>query len=70
MEERLNGLIADAKNIARAIAENTGKTAKVIHKMMKDRKTIHPDEAKKIGLVHEIKTNLFESCEDIVNIIL
>jgi len=56
--EHLKSVQIDQKNIARIIADNTGKGADVIEKDMHDRKTMSPGEAKDFGLVNEIKSEL------------
>lgn len=55
-------------NIARVIAEATGKNHKEIIKDMINRTTLYPEEAIKYGLVHEIKTDLFEAGSEVISI--
>lgn len=59
IHEHLKQVQIDQKNIARVIADNTGKGADVIEKDMHDRRTLNPVEAKDYGLVNEIKSELF-----------
>jgi ATP-dependent Clp endopeptidase proteolytic subunit ClpP len=59
IHENLKSLKIDQQNIARVIADNTGKGSEVIEKYMHDRKTLNPNEAKDYGLVNEIKSELF-----------
>lgn len=59
IHEHLKSVQIDQKNIARVIADTTGKASDVIEKDMHDRKTLSPTEAKDYGLVHEIKSDLF-----------
>ncbi len=59
IHEHLKSVQIDQKNIARVIADNTGKGSDVIEKDMHDRKTLNPSEAKDYGLVNEIKSELF-----------
>lgn len=59
IHEHLKSVQIDQKNIARVIADNTGKGSDVIEKDMHDRKTLNPHEAKDYGLVNEIKSELF-----------
>lgn len=59
IHEHLKSVQIDQKNIARVIADNTGKASDVIEKDMHDRKTLNPHEAKDYGLVSEIKSELF-----------
>ena len=46
IHEHLKSVQIDQKNIARVIADNTGKGSDVIEKDMHDRKTLNPNEAK------------------------
>ncbi len=68
LEERLKGLKIDMGNIARVIAATTGKDHNKIIKDMINRTTLYPEEAIKYGLVHEIKTKLFEEGSEVVSI--
>jgi len=68
LEERLKGLRIDMENIAKVIAENTGKSVKEVTDAMLERTTLNPEEAKTWGLVHEIKSELFEAGSEIVSI--
>jgi ATP-dependent Clp protease protease subunit len=61
LEEVLKGMRSDAENIAKVIAENTGKTVKEVTAAMLERTTLNPDEAKKWGLVHDIRPDLVPS---------
>ncbi len=58
IEEHLNGLKIDQLNIARVIADNTGKSTDKIFEDMNNRTTLNPTEAKDYGLTHEISSNL------------
>jgi len=68
LEERLNGLRIDMENIAKVIAANTGKSAQDITDAMIDRITLNPEEARSWGLVHEIKSELFEAGSEVIAI--
>ena len=68
LEERLKGLKIDMENIAKVIAANTGKTVKDVTDAMLDRTTLNPEEAKAWGLVHEIKSELFEAGSEVISI--
>jgi ATP-dependent protease ClpP protease subunit len=68
LEERLKGMKIDMENIAKVIAENTGKTVQNITDAMLDRTTLNPEEAKSWGLVHEIKSELFEAGSEVLSI--
>ncbi len=68
LEERLKGLIIDTENIAKVIAANTGKSAKEVTNAMLERTTLNPEEARSWGLVHEIKSELFEAGSEVISI--
>jgi ATP-dependent protease ClpP protease subunit len=68
LEERLKGLRIDMENIAKVIAANTGKNAKAITDAMIERTTLNPEEAQSWGLVHEIKSELFEAGSEVISI--
>jgi ATP-dependent Clp protease protease subunit len=68
LEERLKGLRIDIENIAKVIAANTGKTVQDVTNAMLERTTLNPDEAKAWGLVHEIKSELFETGSEVIPI--
>ncbi|MDH4269688.1 MAG: ATP-dependent Clp protease proteolytic subunit [Dehalococcoidia bacterium] len=68
LEERLKGLRIDMENIAKVIAANTGKSAKDATDAMIERITLNPEEARSWGLVHEIKSELFEEGSEVIAI--
>jgi ATP-dependent Clp protease protease subunit len=68
LEERLKGLRIDMENIAKVIAANTGKSAQDITDAMIERTTLNPEEAQSWGLVHEIKSELFEAGSEVTAI--
>jgi ATP-dependent protease ClpP protease subunit len=68
LEERLKGLRIDMENIAKVIAANTGKSTKEVTDAMLDRITLNPDEAQSWGLVHEIKSELFQAGSEVIAI--
>ena len=68
LEERLKGLRIDLENIAKVIAANTGKSVKDVTNAMLERTTLNPEEAKSWGLVHEIKSDLFETGSEVISI--
>jgi len=68
LEERLKGLRIDIENIAKVIAENTGKSVEDVTDAMLERITLNPEEAKSWGLVHEVKSQLFEAGSEVVSI--
>lgn len=68
LEERLKGLRIDMENIAKVIAANTGKNAEDVTNAMIERTTLNPEEAQSWGLVHEIKSKLFEAGSEVIAI--
>jgi len=68
LEERLKGLRIDMENIARVIAASTGKNDEDITDAMIERTTLNPEEAQSWGLVHEIKSELFEAGSEVIAI--
>ena len=68
LEERLKGLRIDIENIAKVIAANTGKSAEEVADAMLERTTLNPKEAQSWGLVHEIKSELFEAGSEVISI--
>jgi ATP-dependent Clp protease protease subunit len=68
LEERLKGLRIDMENIAKVIAANTGKNAEDVTNAMIERTTLNPEEAQSWGLVHEIKSELFEAGSEVIAI--
>jgi ATP-dependent Clp protease protease subunit len=68
LEERLKGLRIDMENIAKVISANTGKSAKDVTDAMIERITLNPEEAQPWGLVHEIKSKLFEEGSEVIAI--
>ena len=68
LDERLKGLRIDIENIAKVIATNTGKTVRDVTDAMRGRTTLSPDEARAWGLVHEVKSELFEANSEVISI--
>ena len=68
LEERLKGLRIDIENIAKVISANTGKSIDEVTTAMLDRTTLNPEEAQSWGLVHEIKSDLFEAGSEVIPI--
>jgi len=68
LEERLKGLRIDMENIAKVISANTGKSAKDVTDAMIERVTLNPEEAQSWGLVHEVKSKLFEESSEVIAI--
>jgi len=59
-------LRSDQENIARVIADTTGKTLEQIVSDTHDRITLNPEQAKDYGLVHEIKSDLIPQNTDLI----
>jgi len=68
LEERLKSLRIDLENIAKVISANTGKTVEEVTDAMLQRSTLNPEEALSWGLVHEIKSELFEAGSEVISI--
>jgi len=68
LEERLKSLRIDMLNIARVVATTTGKTEGEVNTAMLERTTLDPIEAETWGLVHEIKSELFERGSEVISI--
>ena len=68
LEEKLKGLKIDTENIAKVISENTNKSIEEITTALLERTTLNPETAKTWGLVHEIKSNLFEAGSEVISI--
>ncbi|HRY31916.1 MAG TPA: ATP-dependent Clp protease proteolytic subunit [Bacteroidales bacterium] len=58
IDEHLKSIRIDQLNIARVIADTTGKAMHKIEEDMHNRTTLNPQEAKDYGFVHEIKSDL------------
>jgi len=68
LEEKLKGLKIDNENIAKVIAANTGKGVDEVMNAMLERTTLNPQQAQSWGLVHEIKSKLFDPGSEIISI--
>jgi len=68
LEERLKGLRIDIENIAKVIAANTGKGVGDVTNAMLERTTLNSEEAQSWGLVHEIRSELFEAGSEVISI--
>ena len=66
IDEHLKSLRIDQQNIARVIADTTGKPMHKIEEDMHNRTTLNPQEAKDYGLVHEIKSDLIPLDADLI----
>jgi ATP-dependent Clp protease, protease subunit len=68
LEERLKGLQIDMGNIARIISDTVKKDRQQILNDMLNRTTLYPEQAIQYGLVHEIKSELFEEGAEVYSI--
>ena len=68
LEERLKGLQIDMGNIARVIADTVNKDKEKVLDDMLNRTTLYPEQAVEYGLVHEIKSELFEPGAEVISI--
>ena len=68
LEERLKGLQIDMGNIARVIADTVKKDKEQVLDDMLSRTTLYPEQAVEYGLVHEIKSELFEPGAEVISI--
>jgi ATP-dependent Clp protease protease subunit len=68
LEERLKGLQIDMGNIARIIADTVKKDKQQVLQDMLNRTTLYPEQAIEYGLVHEIKSELFEPGAEVISI--
>src|SRR5690606_33632307 len=68
LEEYLKSLQIDQRNIAKVIADTTGKTVEAVDADMNNRTTLNPTEAQTYGIVHEIKTELLTSTMQVITI--
>jgi len=68
LHEHLKSVKIDQKNIARVIADTSGKGSDAVEKDMHDRRTLNPQEARDYGLVHDIKSELFPAGAEFLSI--
>lgn len=68
LEEWLNSLRIDRKNIAKIIAETCQKEIKEIEDLMKRGAVLDPIETQKIGLVTEIDQNILEDGSRLISL--
>jgi ATP-dependent Clp protease, protease subunit len=60
LDEHLKSVKIDAYNIARVIADTTGKKLEEVEKSMLDRTTLNPNQAKDYGLVTKVQKDLYK----------
>lgn len=68
LEEWLNGLRIDRRNIAKIIADTCTKKLEVVEDLMKKGAVLDSVEARKMGLVNEVNQNILEENAKIVTI--
>ncbi|MCD6567558.1 MAG: ATP-dependent Clp protease proteolytic subunit [Dehalococcoidia bacterium] len=68
LEERLKGLRIDTENIAKVVAANTDKSVQDVTSAMLERTTLNPNEARAWGLIHDVKSELFQAGSEIISI--
>jgi len=68
LEENLKGLQIDQTTIAQIIGKELSKSTDEILNAMHERTTMNPDQAKEFGLVHEIKSELFQDGATVITI--
>jgi len=66
--ERMTNLKNERETICRIIADNTGKKLEDVEQDMFTGITLTADQAKNYGLVHEIKSELFEKQAEVISI--
>ena len=66
--ERITDLKNERETICRILADNTGKKLEDVEQDMLRGITLTPEEAKRYGLVHEIKAELFEKQAEVITI--
>jgi ATP-dependent protease ClpP protease subunit len=68
LEEHLKGLKIDIENVAKVISANSRKSLDDVINAMHERTTLNPEEAKSWGLVHDIKSELFDLGSEVISI--
>lgn len=68
LDEHIKSLRIDRENISRVIANNTGKALVDVEKDILEGTVLNSEQAREYGLVHEIKTELFERGAEVVEI--
>lgn len=68
LDEKMKTLKIDTENIAKIISETIEKPEKEILEAMYSGTVLNPEQAIKIGLVHEIKTTLFEKGVKVITV--
>jgi len=68
LDERIKGLQVDRENISRVIADNAGRPLIEVEKDILQGTVLNSEQAREYGLVHEIKTELFERGAEVIEI--
>jgi ATP-dependent protease ClpP protease subunit len=68
IEERLKSMQIDIWNIANVIASTTGAPVEQVNAAILDRATLNAEDARGWGLVHEVRSELFEAGADLIAI--
>jgi ATP-dependent Clp protease protease subunit len=68
LDEKMKSLQIDRENISRVIADNCGKKMEEVDKDMLTGTVLNPEQAENYGLVHEIKSPLFEQGAEVIDI--
>lgn len=61
LEEALKSLKVDSDNIAKVLAANSNKPVAFFKEAMHERTALTPDQAKELGLIHDIKPELYNT---------
>lgn len=68
LDERIKSLKVDRENISRVIADNTGRPLADVERDILEGTVLNSEQAKEYGLVHRIKTELFEKGAEVIEI--
>lgn len=68
LDERIKSLRMDRENISRIIADSTGRALADVEKDILEGTVLNAEQAREYGLVHGIKTQLFEAGAEVVEI--
>lgn len=68
LDERIKSLRIDRENISRVIADNTGRALVDVERDMLTGTVLNSEQAREYGLVHEIRSELFERGAEIIEI--
>lgn len=68
IQERLKSLLIDSENIAKVIADTTGRSFEEVADAMLEHITLNPQHAAEWGLVHEIRSELYPAGAEVISI--